>query len=613
MTEARPIPRRPKEVIKAAEKGQWDRVFEALGCRLSVKKEAQEGDREAEAQKHDPCGEVLEVVKSDFWGNNVPLASTEERRLYALPMLPPEVIASGVFASLDIYFAQTPINFSETEEAKVLKLALAEENWAAITVVLFLFCRCGLTTKVVAVALRRAVEKRDWRYVHAIAADYLKFYFGRTEDMLQVLGLRNVMLDRAKRTSAIKDLLEDPEWDETVMEIIMNTIIVWCRRSGTSLEKWTAALETMEDFRCVTERIREALVRCVGCISMQRGDLRSLCEAALAKKAHFVLKILSDVTDLTAEQASEALVIAHEVGDWEAINRYIRFGAEADQFIKGESILHGVLRRSQFQFQPKFLPAWDIDSKSQGLTLLQTAVDCWLEDSSGNVVFNILFLLKNKADVCIPYPSGETVLQKLVDKAKDTGPSQGKHRLHLMMAAVKAAVGSGQKVDWTPAPGSEWSALHVLCDEGESDDIRRLVVLGANPLQHRRGLTLLDTAVLSNKPPLKRKIQVLQALFEVPGLIKDHVNTVQHRPASLSTFPLMHLLHETKKDASNFELVKILHHCKAFAKVEVQEAVKEENLASLQEHDLEDVVAFLVDKLDRSAFSLSLQDLDIGE
>ena len=345
----------------------------------------------------------------------------------------------------------------------------------------------------------------------------------------------------------------------------------------------------------------------------EEGDLRELCEHVLNRRTLFFLRALASSGRLTRDQAKRGLWVAHEEEDWPTFLTCLRCRLDlSDEFIEGESVVQIALRQSGgFQLLPRDIPARGVNWRdARGLTLLHTAVARWQEGHSGGILRrNILNLLASRADVTLPYPDGQTVLQKIVDKSK---ASRGDRRLVLLRAAVSSAARAGRAVDWTPVPGSQWSALHVLVDEGDRAGIPRLLQLGADPLGHRRGLTLIDTALLARAPSVRTKRELLQTLSEIPGVVRDHVKTVRERsPSSFSSsssssssssvveedfryaFPMMHLLHATKADPSNFELIKTLGLLEGFAEVELREAVTESSLSTLRERGLGEVVAYL--------------------
>ena len=79
MAEVQKIPRRFKDVFKAAEKRKWSLVFEAFGCRFVVKENKQEQGAAA-ARAKQPESEMKELEKMKVEEIVLKILQGEERR-----------------------------------------------------------------------------------------------------------------------------------------------------------------------------------------------------------------------------------------------------------------------------------------------------------------------------------------------------------------------------------------------------------------------------------------------------------------------------------------------------------------------------------------------------
>ena len=489
------------------------------------------------------------------------------------------------------------VPLSEREGDKLIKLALDEEDWMSITMGIFRHC-VGLWGPHAKAAMRRAVEQRNWQFF-VQAEDCMHMVGGEPEALLDILKIRPVLFDRMERNCAIHDVLDDAKWQQAVFEIVLDALSTWCQLSRSS-RKWDVLLETMVDFQDKTDNVEKYLEDTILVLEDKDvDDVHHLCQAALEHRMYFIVKYMATYQYLTKSQAGQAAWMALGERDWYTFVYCIYAGANVYQFYHDSSALHIALRQDFFQLE-KILPLdpdlMDLEDCT-GMTFLHTALNCWRENHSETVANNIKLLLENQADISLNDPEGVTVLQKLSDKSQDQDPLGSKHRSELIVAAVEAAVRLKKEINWAPASVGGWNALHCLCAEGHFEGLPRLLELGADPFQQRRGLTLIDTTLLADGAAPDTKMKVLQALLQVPLLVEDHVYVVQNRPFSQDadyTFPLLRLLRLTMADEGNFQLIKVLNVRKAFVLAEQREAMQEVILGGLRKQGLQHVVDYLV-------------------
>ena len=224
--------------------------------------------------------------------------------------------------------------------------------------------------------------------------------------------------------------------------------------------------------------------------------------------------------------------------------------------------------------EARFLNADEVDHKK--VTWLQKVFDIWMRTDDHHWVTNLLsYLLGQGGSVDARYPSGDSLLHRLVDRTLGNSKRQ-RRRAEMIDKVVLAASRLGRRIDWSPAPVSEWSVLHTVCAEGASQSIERLIHSGADPFQLRQGYTLIDTVIMQDDLDASRMRKVLRLLLSLPGLAKHHVGVVQRRELTVyghcqqCTLPMQHLLHRVHTDLTQFDLIIILEKGRAISPKDVQ-------------------------------------------
>ena len=514
------------------------------------------------------------------------------------------------------------VAMQEREEDKLIKVALGEADWAQLTMRLFKH-DVGLWGPHARSALRRAVELRNWQYL-VQAEEMMDMSSGEPDVLLDILRIKPVLLDRMERTCAIHDVLDDVRWQQAMFEIVLDSITTWCQLSK-STRKWNVLLETMVDFQHKSDKVQYCLENTILVLEDQDvSEVHRLSQVALDQGMYFIVKYMVTYQYITKEQAGQAAWMAYGEKDWDTFVNCVYAGANVYQFYHDASALHIALRQNFFQLT-RILPLdpdmIDLEDCAR-MTFLHTALNCWRDNFSSTVIMNIKILLENGADITVDDPEGVTVMHKLADKSQDQDPQENRYRSRLIAEAVESAVRLGRTITWAPVAGSGggWSALHCLCAEGAAEHVPRLLELGADPFQRRRGLTLVDTALLAEGVAVGAKREVLLALLQVPELAEDHAHVVQHRPAPAPSappgaghapYPLLHLLRLAQTDESHFELIRILHSRRAFSRVEQSEALQESSLSDLRAHGLHQVIAYLQEEMAQSDVVTQLEELDL--
>ncbi|KAL8603823.1 hypothetical protein ACOMHN_058558 [Nucella lapillus] len=593
---SQPTPQTKADVIQAALRKDWRAVFDGMGCRLYLKR--QEG-RTSSVDPNASWAEILQAVKSDFWGKKIRLSKGREVRDSLATLTRQEVLDSGVFPSLLFELRQSSITLREIEEHDVIGKAMQCDDWAALTLILFLFCGQDGVGVGFAKALKKAVLFRDWRYVDALGVDFTSYHMLNNVRFLEVLGLRGIVHQQQVRNEVVHRLLGNPEWDAVVLDIVVKAMVGMYldQLRGDDLRTWTTVFQFVSDFDCETEVNKEFITKCLQQCCGRSITAKEVLDLAQQEHKPYLLRGLNAAAHMTYAQIKKAVTLAYLAKDWRTFITYPGGPGILDRskFPFGADELFELITLNDFRMTPDLKPD-DVNATRQGLTLLHVAVDRWREDCGGHIMENIMFLMESKFSVNVRDPSGWTVVQKLMDKPGAVAAERKGQRQALINCIAGVAFVDDVVIDWTPAPHSEWSALHVLCDEGGYQDIQRIIRLHADPCRHRRGLTLFDTTLMSATNNLYMLQKTCDVLVAVPGLLQDHVATVSSRPAvqdSEYRFPLMHLLSITKIDRFYLAFIRYLHSRQVFTDVELREAKKDVTINAFLELGYDDVVHFI--------------------